>query len=64
MAGYLTTDQKKITAKNFYGIRKSVKTVTITLANKAKLCFTANMEEKALPYQINGMNKFVGRYQK
>jgi predicted transcriptional regulator len=61
---YYYQELADITAKNFYGIRKSVKTVTITLANKAKLCFTANMEEKALPYQINGMNKFVGRYQK
>lgn len=53
-----------ITAKNYYGIRKSVKTITITFANKSKLCFTANMSEKALLYQENCMNRFVGLYQK
>lgn len=54
----------QISAKNFYGIRKSVKAITITLANKYKLHFNANMSEKNLPYQENSMNIFVGRYQK
>ena len=53
-----------ISVKNFYGIRKSVKTIKITFANKNKLYFTANMVEKALLYQENCMNRFVGRYQK
>ena len=53
-----------ITAKNFYGIRKSVKAITITLVNKYKLHFNANMSEKKLPYQENSMNYFVGKYQK
>lgn len=53
-----------ISAKNYYGIRKSVKSITITFANNNKLCFTANMVEEALPYQENDMNIFVGRYQR
>lgn len=53
-----------ITVNNYYGIRKSVKTIKITFANKNKLHFTANMAEKALLYQENCMNMFVGRYQK
>ena len=54
----------QISAKNFYGIRKSVKAITITLVNKYKLHFNANMSEKKLPYQENSMNYFVGKYQK
>ena len=53
-----------ISVKNFYGIRKSVKTITLTFSDKNILCFTANMVEEALPYQENNMNIFVGRYQK
>lgn len=53
-----------ISAKNYYGIRKSVKTITLTFSDKNILCFTANMVEEALPYQENNMNIFVGRYQK
>ncbi|SEG00429.1 hypothetical protein SAMN04487934_10679 [Eubacterium ruminantium] len=53
-----------ITVKNYMGIRKSVKSITIILNNGRKLNFTANMEEKTLPYQVNGMKTFVERYQR
>ena len=53
-----------ISSKNFYGIRKSVKAITLTLTNNYKLHFNANMVEKNLPYQENSMNIFVERYQK
>ena len=51
-----------ISFKNYMGIRKSVKAITIQLVNSKKLHFNANMTEKALPYQVNGMMKLVGRY--
>ena len=53
-----------ITAKNYYGIRKSVKAITITLNNGGKLHFNANMAEKTLPYQENAMKVFVDRFGK
>ena len=52
-----------ISMKNLFGIRKSIKTLTITLAGGYKLQFTAYMVEKKLPYQENDMNILVGRYQ-
>ena len=61
---FLYQELKEITVKNYYGIRKSVKTISIVLADGKKLCFTANMEEKALPYQQNGMATLVASYQK
>ena len=61
---YYYQELSDISAKNYYGIRKSVKAITITLFNGKKLHFNANMTEKALPYQENGMKIFVGKYQK
>ena len=61
---YYYQELSDISVKNYYRIRKSVKTITITLLNGNKLHFNVNMVEKALPYQNNGMVKFVGRYQK
>ena len=51
-----------IKAKNYYGIRKSVKSIKITLTNNKKLFFNANMSEKTLPYQENAMKQVVGRF--
>ena len=53
-----------INSKNYFGIRKSVKTITITLANNKKIYFTANMKENKLPYQEESMKKLVEKYQK
>ena len=61
---YYYQELSEISAKNYFGIRKSVKTITITLFNGKKLHFNANMAEKTLPYQENGMKIFVGKYQK
>ena len=52
-----------IKAKNYYGIRKSVKSIKITLANGKKLFFNANMCEKKLPYQEIAMRQVVEKYQ-
>ncbi len=61
---YYYQELSGISVKNYYGIRKSVKAITITLINGSKLHFNANMVEKALPYQENGMNILTGKYQK
>jgi len=61
---YYYQELSNITAKNYYGIRKSVKAITITLINGKKLYFNANMAEKTMPYQESGMTYFVSRYQK
>ncbi len=61
---YYYQEISDISFKNYMGLRKSVKAVAITLLSGAKLCFNANMTEKALPYQVNGMANLVGRYQK
>ncbi len=53
-----------ISAKNYYGIRKSVKSIKLTLINGKKICFTANMSEKNLIYQENAMKQFVAKYQR
>lgn len=53
-----------ISSKNYYGIRKSVKTITITLVNNKKMYFTANIKENKLPYQEPSMKNIVERYQK
>lgn len=53
-----------IGSKNYYGIRKSVKTITITLVNNKKMYFTANIKENKLPYQEPSMKNIVERYQK
>ena len=49
----------EITAKNYLGIRKSVKAITIRLSNGYKLHFNANMVENTLPYQENAMKIIV-----
>ena len=54
----------EITVKNFFGIRKTVKSIKIKLVNGKKLFFNANMTEKTLPYQAIGMQQIVARYQK
>jgi len=61
---YYYQELADISVKNYYGIRKSVKTIAITLADGNKLHFNANMIEKTLPYQENCMKEFVRRYQK
>ena len=61
---YYYQELSNISFKNYYGIRKSVKAITITLINGKKLHFNANMTEKALPYQVNGMKILTGKYQK
>ena len=61
---YYYQELSDISVKNYMGIRKSVKAITITLINGKKLHFNANMTEKTLPYQVNGMNLLVGKYQK
>ena len=61
---YYYQELSGISAKNYYGIRKSVKAVTISFSNGKKLHFNANMTEKTLPYQENAMKYFVGKYQK
>ena len=61
---YYYQELSGISVKNYYGIRKSVKAITITLINGKKLHFNANMTEKALPYQVNGMKILTGKYQK
>ena len=61
---YYYQELSDISAKNYMGIRKSVKAITLTLINGKKLHFNANMTEKTLPYQENGMKAFVGKYQK
>ena len=61
---YYYQELSEISSKNYMGIRKSVKAITITLLNGRKLHFNANMEEKTLPYQVNGMKVFAERYQK
>ncbi len=61
---YYYQELSGITVKNYYGIRKSVKTITITLIDGNKLHFTANMTEKPLPYQENGMKAFVNKFGK
>ena len=61
---YYYQELSDIKVKNYYGIRKNVKSITITLIDGKKLHFTANMSENRLPYQINGMSRFVERYQK
>ena len=61
---YYYQELSDISVKNYYGIRKSVKTITITLFDGKKLHFNANMTEKALPYQVNGMAQFAGKYQR
>ena len=61
---YYYQELSNISFKNYYGIRKSVKAITITLFNGKKLHFNANMAEKALPYQENGMKILTGKYQK
>lgn len=45
-------------------LRKSVRAVTLTLVDGNKLHFNANMVEKTLPYQENGMNAMVNKYGK
>ncbi len=54
----------EITAKNYLGIRKSVKAITIRLSNGYKLHFNANMVENTLPYQENAMKIIVSKYGK
>ena len=61
---YYYQELSEISVKNYMGVRKSVKTVTITLADGNKLHFTANMVEKPMPYQENCMTRFVAKYQK
>lgn len=54
----------EITVKNFWGIRKGIKMVTIKLADNRELFFIIHMVEKYLPYQEENMKKFVEKYQK
>ena len=61
---YYYQELAEVSFKNYYGIRKSVKTITIRFKDGRKLHFNANMVEKPLPYQENGMKKMVERYQK
>ena len=61
---YYYQELAEISVKNYFGIRKSVKTIMIKLADGNKLYFTANMVEKPMPYQENGMKLLVSRYQK
>ena len=61
---YYYQELSDISFKNYYGIRKSVKAITITLLDGKKLHFNANMTEKALPYQVNMMKILAGKYQK
>ena len=60
---YYYQELSGVSVKKFFMVRKTVRTITIKLAGGYKLQFTANMAEKALPYQINGMNKLVERFQ-
>lgn len=54
----------EITVKNFWGIRKGIKMVTIKLVDNRELFFIIHMVEKYLPYQEENMKKFVEKYQK
>ena len=54
----------EISVKNFWGIRKGIKTVTIKLVDDKKLFFFIHMVERHLPYQEVNMKKFVAKYQK
>ena len=54
----------KISVKNFWGIRKGIKNVSIKLADNNKLFFFIHMVERFLPYQKENMEKFVEKYQK
>ena len=54
----------EISVKNFWGIRKGIKTVTIELADNKKLFFFIHMVDRFLPYQEENMKKFVEKYQK
>ena len=54
----------EISVRNFWGIRKGIKRVTIELADKRKLYFFIHMVERFIPYQKENMEKFVEKYQK
>lgn len=54
----------EISVKNFWGIRKGIKRVTINLVDNRKLYFFIHMVEKNLLYQKVNMEKFVEKYQK
>ena len=54
----------EITVKNFWGIRKGIKVVTIKLADNKELHFFIHMVERNLPYQKENMEKFVEKFQK
>lgn len=54
----------EISVKNFWGIRKGIKNVSIKLADNKKLFFFIHMVERILPYQEENMKKFVEKYQK
>ena len=61
---YRYQELSDISVKKYYGIRKSVRAITLTLVDGNKLHFNANMVEKTLPYQENGMNAMVNKYGK
>ena len=61
---YYYQELSGISVKNYYGIRKSVKAITIRLSNGYKLHFNANMVENTLPYQENAMKIIVSKYGK
>ncbi len=61
---YYYQELSGISVKNYFGIRKSVKAITINLLNGYKLHFNANMVEKPLPYQENDMKRLVSRFGK
>ena len=54
----------EISVKNFWGIRKGIKCVTISLVDNRKLYFFIHMVEKNLPYQKENMKKFVEIFQR
>ena len=65
--GYMFYDYygiSEISVKNFWGIRKGIKTVMIKLTDNKKLHFFIHMVERHLPYQEENMKKFVGKFQK
>ena len=65
--GYVFYNYQEISeifVRNFWGIRKGIKRVTIELADKRKLYFFIHMVERNLPYQKENMEKFVAKYQK
>ena len=61
---YSYQEISEISVKDFAGIRKGIKNVSISLVDNRKLYFFIHMVEKNLPYQEVNMKKIVERFQR